>query len=251
MRGDVFWRHDVDLSLSAALKMAEFEAERGISAHYYLFIQGESPLYSVSEAANCSIQLRKLGHTVGQHVDERDLPTNFRPHSLCREISFHCPTEKVLWKKIPGISSAYEPQWMGRYFADSDGSFKYGDPEPYLQSVPHPVQINLHPEWWFDPGAWKRLSDDEFRQFFHREPFNFVDWRRGRPVYDGEKAFWAFDPRPGNRHCALHVSPTDYEITVSRGYAMIDGQRAVPFLEACDEATGFLRLIFDKEYHAP
>ncbi|MBX5474886.1 MAG: GNAT family N-acetyltransferase, partial [Thermoleophilia bacterium] len=34
--GDLFLRHDVDMSLDAALAMAELEAERGVAATYFL-----------------------------------------------------------------------------------------------------------------------------------------------------------------------------------------------------------------------
>lgn len=167
-RKQVFWRHDVDFSLSAALKMAQFEEERSISATYYLFFDKSCPTYTVAQAEICSLQLRKLGHTVGQHFDERIW--NERPLFLPRhkQISFHCPTEKVLWKEIYGFQSAYEPKWRNKYFADSDGVFRYGDPEDFLMKSARRVQINLHPEWWFEPNTWKKLSDEEFKSFLHR-----------------------------------------------------------------------------------
>src|SRR5262249_60372343 len=57
--GDLFLRHDVDMSLEAALEMAELEAERGVQGTYFLMTrsgfytlgtrQGDKTLHTLRE----------------------------------------------------------------------------------------------------------------------------------------------------------------------------------------------------------
>lgn len=161
-----FWRHDVDFSLDAALKMAEFEAERGISAIYYLFWNIKQPFYSSREALEAEKQLVELGHRTGLHLDERlDNISKFAEIAPEIHVSFHCPTENVLWKTIPGLVSAYEPQWEGYYVADSTGTFRFGDPEDLVTSLAW--QINLHPEWWFEPHWLDSVDEETYEEIFY------------------------------------------------------------------------------------
>ena len=62
-------RHDVDLSLSAARKMALFEAQLGIRATYFLLLSCE--YYNLLSEKNCEFpaHLISLGHEVGLHYD--------------------------------------------------------------------------------------------------------------------------------------------------------------------------------------
>ena len=50
-RGDLLLRHDVDLSLDAAVQMAELEAEEGVSATYFLMT--ESVFYNLGVEGGC------------------------------------------------------------------------------------------------------------------------------------------------------------------------------------------------------
>src|SRR6266566_9759444 len=65
--GDLFLRHDVDLSLEAALEMAHLEYELGVTATYFLMT--ESVFYNLLSPAGERAQrhLRDWGHTVGLH----------------------------------------------------------------------------------------------------------------------------------------------------------------------------------------
>lgn len=163
--GKTFWRHDVDASLEAATKMAQLEQELEVSATYYLMI--DSPFYEPADAFVIGQIIQAMGHEVGWHLDERRWPPSDAPNAMDFRIkcSFHCPTEAVLWRRFSGIDSAYDPIWKGRYYADSRGRFAYGDPEDDASG--QTLQINLHPEWWFDPGIHELISDREYEEFFH------------------------------------------------------------------------------------
>ena len=68
-RADLVLRHDIDMSLEAALEMAEFEALRDVSATYFVLMR--SPLYNLltEENTNFLRQILALGHDVGLHFD--------------------------------------------------------------------------------------------------------------------------------------------------------------------------------------
>ena len=61
-------RHDVDLSLDAAVRMAELEHDAGATATYFLMT--ESVFYNLdsSEGVAAIERLRELGHRVAQHA---------------------------------------------------------------------------------------------------------------------------------------------------------------------------------------
>jgi len=168
-----FWRHDVDFSLNAALKMAEFEAEDGIFSTFYLFqVENHCPFYSWWDARRMKIQLEKLGHSVGVHIDERKITLEWdKFYEFMNDrplVSFHCPSEKVLWRRFNTFKSAYEPYWKDRYLADSTGKFRFGDPEDVIprDSDGAGWQINLHPEWWFEPDWEDNVIPDLYDAFF-------------------------------------------------------------------------------------
>jgi hypothetical protein len=139
-----FWRHDVDVSLDAALAMAELEYELGVDATFYLM--STSPFYTAAQALRAAAALSASGHRVGWHVDTRWTPLSMIPRPAA--VSFHCPTDDVLWRDFPWFENAYAAHWKGRYVADSRGSFEHGDPEDKFDG--EPLQVNLHPEWWFE-----------------------------------------------------------------------------------------------------
>ena len=66
--GEILLRHDVDLSLAAAVQMAELEADRGVSATYFLMTR--SVFYNLASAQGelALARLRELGHAVGLHA---------------------------------------------------------------------------------------------------------------------------------------------------------------------------------------
>ena len=66
--GTVILRHDVDLSLDAALRMAELEAEAGAAATYFLMTRSEFYNLDAPSGAAAIERLRELGHRVGLHA---------------------------------------------------------------------------------------------------------------------------------------------------------------------------------------
>ena len=111
--GDLFLRHDIDLSLAAALAMAELEAELGVQATYLLMT--ESVFYNLasSEGVAAIARLRELGHAVGLHAvyPNASLDERFDP-----VVSWHNPRPEYMSEEIPGAVNAYGE----RYFSPRD-----------------------------------------------------------------------------------------------------------------------------------
>ena len=65
----ILWRHDLDVSIHRALRLAEIEAEEGVMATY--FVYARCPYYNIL-ATEISAKLRRilaLGHRLGVHFD--------------------------------------------------------------------------------------------------------------------------------------------------------------------------------------
>ena len=151
--GDLLLRHDVDLSLDAALRLAEVEAEAGVTATYFLMT--ESVFYNLasSEGATAIARLRELGHRIGLHavypharLDERFDPVvawhNPEPevHVGARRRSRERHAEGVL---RPGdLPFGLEPPLALRLPAR-------GAPSRFLPWL----QLLTHPEIWVHAGA--------------------------------------------------------------------------------------------------
>jgi hypothetical protein len=156
---DTFWRHDVDVSVTAAVKLAEWEHERNVKSTYYLM--RTSPFYSRMDAMEAADAIADLGHTIGLHIDLRQT----RPAVTHLPVSYHCPTPDLIWQDVPAWENANALVWKGRYYSDSRGRFAYGDPEDH--QGPWPISLNLHPEWWMEPDVIPNLDPAEYEAFFH------------------------------------------------------------------------------------
>lgn len=152
-RGDFFLRHDVDLSLDAAVRMAEVEAELDVAATYLLMT--ESVFYNLasSEGAGAIARLRELGHAVGLHAvhPNVDLDGRFDP-----VVSWHNPRPEYMSEPIPGIANAYaEPYFSPQtYRSDSNQRWRSGCPHEELRAGAFPwLQVLVHPAIWVYPGS--------------------------------------------------------------------------------------------------
>jgi hypothetical protein len=154
--GDVLLRHDVDLSLEAALALAELEAELGASATYFLMT--ESVFYNLGsrEGEAALARLRELGHRVGLHAvypraepDERFDPV----------VAWHNPEAEFMSAPVDGAANVMEPRFFvpGQYRSDSNQSWREGCPHEALARGDFEwLQLLTHPEIWVYPGATMR-----------------------------------------------------------------------------------------------
>jgi hypothetical protein len=150
--GDLFLRHDVDLSLDAALRMAELEAEVGVKTTYLLMT--ESIFYNLasSEGVAALARLRDLGHAVGLHAVHPNAELDGRFDAV---LSWHNPKPEYMAEPIPGVANAYAPPYFSRehYRSDSNQHWRSGCPHEELAAGAFQwLQILVHPEIWVFPG---------------------------------------------------------------------------------------------------
>jgi hypothetical protein len=157
-RGDVFLRHDVDLSLDAAVRMAEVEAEHDVRATYFLMTQSVFYNLASSEGVETVSRLRDLGHAVGLHAvhPSIDLDERFDP-----VVAWHNPSSEYMTKSIPGVVNVYAEPYFDppTYRSDSNQHWRSGCPHEELRGGGFPwLQILVHPEIWVYQGATMGLT---------------------------------------------------------------------------------------------
>ena len=154
--GDLLLRHDVDLSLDAALRMAAAEADAGAQATYFLMTGSVFYNLASSEGAAAIERLRRLGHRVGLHAiyPEAQLDDRFDP-----VVAWHNPDPEYMSAPVDGAANVMEPRFFSRetYRSDSNQRWRHGCPHDDLAAGRFPwLQLLIHPEIWAYPGATMR-----------------------------------------------------------------------------------------------
>jgi hypothetical protein len=154
--GDVLLRHDVDMSLDAALTMAELEAERGVAATYFLMTG--SDFYNLGSRSGVAAlaRLRELGHRVGLHgvYPDATLDDRFDP-----VVAWHTPDPEFMSVPLPDAVNAMQPGYFdpARYRSDSNQHWRSGCPHDELAVGAFDwLQLLVHPEIWVYDGATMR-----------------------------------------------------------------------------------------------
>lgn len=175
----VLWRHDVDMSIHASLKLAEIEAAEGVPATY--FVNPHCHYYNLfePEVRDRVVRIGELGHAIGLHIDH-----NFHRVTTVAELetalaierrwleevfkvpieafSFHDPgpfTETCRADRYAGMINCYAgrfQQGVG-YCSDSNGYWRHRRLEDVLQAAADErLQVLTHPEWWQDTAMSPR-----------------------------------------------------------------------------------------------
>jgi hypothetical protein len=149
---DLLLRHDVDLSLSAALDLAEAENEAGAGSTYFLMT--ESVFYNLAspEGEHSLERLRELGHRVGLHAvwPHAELDDRFDP-----VVAWHNPKPEYMSEPIDGAANVMEPRFFApeTYRSDSNQHWRNGCPHKDLAAGRFDwLQLLTHPEIWVHPG---------------------------------------------------------------------------------------------------
>jgi hypothetical protein len=152
--GDLLLRHDVDLSLEAAVRMAELEAEEGATATYFLMPQ--SIFYNLASPVGESAleRLRELGHRVGLHAlwPRAELDERFDP-----VVAWHNPDPPYMREPVDGAVNVMEGRFSAQYRSDSNQRWRAGCPHEDLRAGRFEwLQLLTHPEIWVYPGTTMR-----------------------------------------------------------------------------------------------
>lgn len=156
--GDLFLRHDVDLSLDAALQVARLEAELGARATY--FVMTQSVFYNLAslEGERALEELRALGHAVGHHAV---YPSADRDDRFDRVLAWHNPDPEYISAPVDGVVNVMESPWFDpeHYRSDSNQRWRHGCPHEQLARGEFAwLQLLTHPEIWVYRGETMRES---------------------------------------------------------------------------------------------
>ena len=125
--GDVLLRHDVDMSLAAAVTMAELEAEREVRATYFLMTR--SDFYNLDSRSGIAAiaRLRELGHRIGLHGVYPDAKRDERFDPV---VAWHTPDLDYMSVRIPGVVNVMQEGFFdpARYRSDSNQHWRSGCP---------------------------------------------------------------------------------------------------------------------------
>ena len=157
MDGALYLRHDVDLSLDAALRLAELEAEGGALATYFLMTQSVFYNLASPEGRRAINRLRELGHRIGLHAvwPGAELDDRFDP-----VVAWHNPDPDYMSEPLDGVVNVMQAPWFDpeRYRSDSNQRWRHGCPHEELREGRFDwLQLLVHPEIWVYPG--KTMSE--------------------------------------------------------------------------------------------
>ncbi len=154
--GDLLLRHDVDLSLDAALRLAELEAELEVGATYFLMTRSEFYNLAAPSGEAAIARLRALGHRVGLHALHPHLDRDDR---LDPVLAWHNPDPGYMTAPVDGLVNVMQPGYFhpDRYRSDSNQRWRHGCPHPDLARGAFDwLQLLIHPEIWVYPGRTMR-----------------------------------------------------------------------------------------------
>ncbi len=164
-----FIRHDVDVSLDRARKLAKLEESWGVRATYHVMLS--CPFYDVQDGESRAAlsAIRACGHEVGLHYHPAHDEATSPPHAADQEIggacerleaalgapvrsvSFHLPSPGLMSGplQVAGRVNAYAAPLLGWYLSDSRGRWREGEPLVTLDSPRSSyLQLLVHPLWW-------------------------------------------------------------------------------------------------------
>ncbi len=165
--GALIIRHDVDLSLEAAVRMAEVEAEVGVWSTWFLMTR--SVFYNLlsGEGERTIERLRELGGRIAHHAvwPRIDLDERFDP-----VVAWHNPDRSYMTRPIDGATNAMGRPWYEptHFRSDSNQNWRYRDRPGHC---PHGelaraeldwLHVNIHPEIWVYEGATMRETMEAF-----------------------------------------------------------------------------------------
>lgn len=168
------WRHDVDISVHRAYKLALIEKEEGIFSTYFIHLHSKFYNALEDEVAGKIVELLHLGHQLGLHFDlgfydflpdktkdveflleqeQRMMQTVFQ--TKISSFSLHNPRPEDLKNLRPGMISGMvnaNSEYIREnysYCSDSNGYWRFQDLGDLLaDAADEKIHILTHPEMW-------------------------------------------------------------------------------------------------------
>jgi hypothetical protein len=172
--GDLILRHDVDLSLDAALALAELEAEEDAWSTWFLMTRSVFYNLDSKDGERAIARLRELGHRVAHHAvyPSVDLDERFDP-----VVAWHNPDPEYMRSPIDGATNVMEAPFFDpdHYRSDSNQHWRNGCPHDDLREHRFDwLQLLTHPEIWAFSGATMRESMESMLDADRASRFEFL-----------------------------------------------------------------------------
>ncbi len=176
------WRHDIDMSVQRAYRLACMEHEEGIVATYFIHLHNQFYHWHEKVAFQLLEKIRDLGHHLALHFDPAfydlqrgeesrleamcHLERGFLESALDVEIgavSFHNPAmggwDQHEVRSIAGMINTYgtmfKKEWA--YCSDSNGYWRFRRMKEFLADTSQQkIQVLTHPAWWLPEIASPR-----------------------------------------------------------------------------------------------
>jgi hypothetical protein len=150
--GDLLLRHDVDLSLDAAVQMAEVEAAAEAWSTWFLMTRSAFYNLDSSDGERAIARLRELGGRIAHHAmwPNADLDARFEP-----VFAWHNPEAEFMSAAVEGATNVMAPPWFDadHYRSDSNQRWRHGCPQVGLERGEFEwVQLLIHAEIWVYDG---------------------------------------------------------------------------------------------------
>ena len=177
-------RHDVDVSLTLAVELAEVEYALGYASHYFVLVTSEQYNPSTQVNRQALRHIASLGHQISLHFDAALESLEESPEAMearaateanylsdlagaaVTMLSFHRPAQR--WINNPtslaGLPHSYQPRYFSEmgYCSDSKGGWRRGAPlEHDAVQAGRALQLLTHPIWWVGENRppTRRLAD--------------------------------------------------------------------------------------------
>jgi hypothetical protein len=152
----VYLRDDVELSLDAALTVAELEAGAGATATYFLMTRSVFYNLDSREGEEAVDRLRELGHRVAHHPVHPYIDLDARFDEV---LAWHNPDPDFMREPLVGAVNVMADPWFSpeHYRSDSNQHWRSGCPHEALAAGEFEwLQLLTHPEIWVYPGGTMR-----------------------------------------------------------------------------------------------
>lgn len=179
----VLWRHDVDFSPQAAVRLAEREAAAGVVATYFVWLHSDFYNALERDVTDCIRTIASFGHDIGLHFDvayagvttaeelSAALPGEQRilegvAQRDVRVFSFHNPTPATREfgaREYAGLLNAAADVYYSdvAFCSDSNGYWRDRRLEDVLlAATDERLQVLTHPEMWQDAPMSPRQRVD-------------------------------------------------------------------------------------------
>ena len=183
----IILRHDVDLDIEAAYRLALIEFECGVKSTFFILTTCHS--YNPCSSINRRLlhEMTEMGFEIGLHFDptlyeetdevklkqyvdkEAEILSDITRKPV-RSISLHNPFLHGQYPVFEGYCNAYSGQLFSddSYISDSRMDFRGKDPYEFVLNVKYrPVQVALHPVHFSENG-------DAYPDLFYRYLKNYI-----------------------------------------------------------------------------